>query len=371
MSAPANKHNVAEIFTHFQTEGRFKQGAPYGSGHINDTYLMETEQHAPDYIMQRVNHNVFKNVPMLMDNILRVTRHIRSKLEAIPGSNPARETLTVILTHDGKPYHQDAEGNYWRVYIFIGNTQSYDIVDSADKAYEGGHAFGRFQRLLADIPGAPLFDTIPNFHNIHSRLALLEKAFQDNPAQRAAKVAPEMAYVRSLAESMHTILNLGASGKIPLRVTHNDTKFNNVLLDRATGKGLCVIDLDTVMPGYMQYDFSDSIRTATNTAAEDEADLSKVSMDIKLFEGYARGFLGEVKATLNPVEIAHIAPCASLTPYTIAVRFLTDYLAGDTYFKIRFPEHNIQRARAQLQLVKSIQSQLPAMQRVIDQVMSG
>ncbi len=363
------KHDVAGVFKNFQVHGEFDRAEPYGSGHINDTYLISTRQHKPDYILQRVNHNIFKNVPMLMDNIVRVTDHVRHKLTQLPGHDSQRETLTVIRAQDNKPYYQDVEGNFWRMYIFINHCQTYDLVDSPLKAFEGGRAFGQFQSLLTDLPGQPLFETIPHFHNITLRLERLEKAVFDDVAKRVHEVKSELSFVRELADSMKTILTLGAEGKIPQRVTHNDTKFNNVLIDNATGKGLCVIDLDTVMPGYLQYDFSDSIRTATNTAAEDEKDLSKVGMNIELFSAYTRGFLSQVKAALNPVEIAHLAPCANLLPYTIGVRFLTDHLEGDHYFKTHFTGHNLQRARAQLQLVKSIQQQLPAMQAVVDQVM--
>ena len=366
----AMKHDVSKVFPHFQVKATFVSAEPYGSGHINDTYLVRTDTHAPDYIMQRVNHNIFKNVPMLMDNIVRVTDHLRHKLSQMPGRDPDRETLTVIRAQDEKPYYQDSDANYWRMYIFIDRCKTYDIVDSSAKVLEGGRAFGQFQQLLADIPGGPLFDTIPNFHNITLRLERLEKAVLADVAKRANSVASELSFVREHAESMKTILNLGAAGKIPLRVTHNDTKFNNVLIDDATGKGLCVIDLDTVMPGYVQYDFSDSIRTATNTAAEDEKDLSKVGMNLELFTAYTKGFLSQVKHALNKTEIEHLAPCAALLPYTIGVRFLTDYLEGDTYFKIHFPEHNIQRARAQFQLTRSIQSQLKQMQAVVEKVMA-
>ena len=365
------KHNVAEVFKHFQVKGDFLEAQPYGSGHINDTYLVRTQQHAPDYILQRVNHNIFKNVPMLMDNIVRVTEHIRHKLMQLPGHNPARETLTVIRAIDDKPYYQDPEGNFWRLYIFIDHCQTYDIVDSPAKVFEGGRAFGQFQNLLADLPGGPLFETIPNFHNIALRLERLEKAALEDVAKRSHEVKAELDFVRELSDSMQTILKLGQAGKIPQRVTHNDTKFNNVLIDNATGKGLCVIDLDTVMPGYVQYDFSDSIRTATNTAAEDEKDLSKVSMNLELFSAYTRGFLSQVKSALNETEIAQLAPCASLLPYTIGVRFLTDYLEGDHYFKTHFPGHNLQRARAQFQLTRSIKSQLPQMHAVVEQVLQG
>ncbi len=359
-----------KIFKSFQSQGTLESATPYGSGHINDTYWVKTqEQNLPDYILQRINHKIFKNVPMLMDNILRVTEHVRHKLLQIPGSNPDRETLTVIKTLENLPYHLDEEGNYWRMYIFIADTDSYDKIDSPEKAYQGGVAFGAFQHYLSDLPGGPLFETIPNFHNIKMRLAKLHQAADQDVKQRKSRVQSELDFIASLSDEMQTILRLGESGQIPLRVTHNDTKFNNVLLDHQTGKGLCVIDLDTVMPGYLQYDFSDTIRTATNTGAEDDTNLSQVSMSLPVFEGFAKGFLSQVKDTLTPAELAHLVPCASLLPYTIGVRFLTDYLEGDVYFKIHSPEHNYQRTRAQLQLVKSIRSQRQAMQAVVDRIM--
>lgn len=358
--------DLQQICNNFQFNGTFSKAYPYGSGHINDTYKVETvENDQFDYILQRVNHNVFKDVPGLMENVVRVTSHIRKKLEGIEGADPDREVLTVIPSSDGKNYYKDPEGNFWRMYIFIDDNRSYDLVDSPEKAYEGGSMFGKFQAMLADLPGKPLNETIVNFHNIEWRLDTFEATLKRDPAGRAAGISEEIKFVRDRAEEMKTILNLGRDGLIPKRITHNDTKFNNVLLDQ-NDKGLCVIDLDTVMPGYVHYDFGDSIRTSTNTAAEDEVDLSKVEMDISLFEAYARGFLEHTRDTLNDVEIDHLALAGKLFPYIIGLRFLTDHVDGDNYFKIHHEGHNLQRAKAQFKLLQSMERQFGEMKAIIE-----
>ncbi|MCJ7449506.1 MAG: aminoglycoside phosphotransferase family protein [Bacteroidales bacterium] len=358
-------HNLKEIFDSFKAEGTFSKGEPYGSGHIHDTFRVVTaEESTDDYILQRLNNRVFKNIPELQDNIERVTRHLNLKLKSIPGSDIKRECLTLIPAKNGKSWITDAEGNFWRMYIFISNHRSYNIVDSPDKAFEGGKAIGRFQAMLADLPGVPLHETIPFFHNIEKRLETFNRTCKDDPVKRVGKVENEINSVLKRAEEMKVILRLGREGKIPLRITHNDTKFNNILLDE-NDKALCVIDLDTVMPGYIHYDFGDAIRTAANIAAEDEKELSKVKMDIRLFEAYARGYLSETRDTLNEVEKEFLAFAPRLITYTIAVRFLTDYIDRDNYFKIHHEHHNLQRARAQLKLVESMEEQYGEMQEII------
>jgi len=364
-------YDLKKIVSNFQHNGTYATGAPYGSGHINDTFKIDTkESDQYNYILQRVNHNVFKDVPGLMENVERVTSHIRRKLEAISGANPDREVLTVIPTKEGATYHKDAEGNFWRMYIFIWDNKSYDMVDSPEKAFEGGRMFGKFQSMLSDLPGKPLNDTIPNFHNITWRLNTFEDILKKDPVGRASKVQDVIDFVRSRAEEMKTILRLGEAGEIPLRITHNDTKFNNVLLDE-NNNGLCVIDLDTVMPGYVHYDFGDSIRTSTNTGQEDDPDLDKVEMDIRLFEGYTKGFLQETKDTLNLVEIDHLAFAGKLFPYIIGLRFITDYVDGDNYFKIHHEHHNLQRARAQFKLLTSMERQFEAMKEIVGRYAGG
>ena len=353
---------------HFHISGTFQSGAPYGSGHINDTYLIRTrEKEQPDYILQRINHHVFRDVPALQENIERVTNHLKKKLEQIPGSKPQRETLTLIPAEDGKSYYLDEEGNYWRVYLFIDNQRSYDRVTSTHQAYEGGKAFGRFQYLISDLDGPPLHDTIPDFHNMESRLAAFFKVVESNTLNRRNSAREEIRFVKQRAEEMTRILQLGRAGKIPERITHNDTKFNNVLLDE-NDRGLCVIDLDTIMPGYIHYDFGDSIRTSTNTALEDEPDLSKVEMDIRLFEAYSKGFLSETQSFLTPTEIENLAFSGKMMTFIIGLRFITDYLDGDHYFKINYAGHNLQRAKAQFKLALSMENQFSRMRDIIKEI---
>ncbi|MGE5420584.1 MAG: phosphotransferase enzyme family protein [Chloroflexota bacterium] len=358
-------YNLKEIYSLFQTDGSYQSGEAYGSGHIHDTFrIVTTEKEKDDYILQRLNNKIFKNIPQLQHNIERVTVHLRNKLKNIPGSNIKRECLQLIPSKDGKSWIEDNEGNFWRMYVFISDHKSYNVVDSPDKAYEGGKAIGRFQAMLADMPGDPLHETIPYFHDIEKRLETFVATINRNPVKRAEQVKDEIKLVLDRAEEMKVILSLGKQGKIPLRITHNDTKFNNILLDRKD-KALCVIDLDTVMPGYVHYDFGDAIRTATNTATEDETDLSKVTMNIDLFRAYAEGYLSETGKTLNSVEKEYLAFAPKLITYTIAVRFLTDFIDGDNYFKIHHEHHNIQRARAQLKLVRSMEEQYGDMKRII------
>jgi Ser/Thr protein kinase RdoA (MazF antagonist) len=358
-------YDLKDIFEYFVAEGTFLKGEPYGSGHIHDTFRIETlEQDKDDYILQRLNNKIFKNIPELQHNIERVTVHLRNKLNSIPGSDIKRECLTLIPSKEGKTWIIDKDGNFWRMYIFISRHHSYNKVDSPDKAFEGGKAIGRFQAMLSDMPGYPLSETIPGFHNIEKRLDMFTATIRENPAGRVVTVEKEIEQVLQRAEEMKIILQLGKEGKIPLRITHNDTKFNNILLDE-NDKALCVIDLDTVMSGYVHYDFGDAIRTAASTAAEDENDLSKVKMNINLFRAYSEGYLLETVETLNDVEKEYLAFAPRLITYTIAVRFLTDYIDGDNYFKIHYPLQNLQRARAQLQLVMSMEEQYEEMRGII------
>jgi Ser/Thr protein kinase RdoA (MazF antagonist) len=358
--------DLREIFECFCAEGTFLRGEPFGSGHIHDTFRIETaESDKDDYILQCLNNRIFKNIPELQENIERVTVHLRKKLSNIPGSDIRRECLQLIASKEGKSWITDKQGKFWRMYIFISDHRSYNIVDTPGKAYEGGKAIGRFQAMLADLPGKPLHETIPFFHNIEKRLETFQKVINADPLGRVSNIGDEISSVLRRADEMKIILRLGREGKIPLRITHNDTKFNNILLDR-NDKALCVIDLDTVMPGYIHYDFGDAIRTAANTASEDEKELSKVRMDIELFEAYAGGYLSETCNTLNDTEKEYLAFAPGLITYTIATRFLTDYIDGDNYFKVHHEHHNLQRARAQLKLVESMEDQYREMKEIIE-----
>ncbi len=357
--------SLKNIFNGFKTEGTFLKAVQCGSGHIHDTYhVMTAEIDKDDYILQRLNNRIFRNIPELQENIERVTVHLCNKISAIPGSDIKRECLTLIPARDHKSWIIDKAGNYWRMYRYISDHHTYDIVDTPQKAYEGGKAIGRFQAMLSDLPGDPLHETIPFFHDIEKRLEAFVRAKAKDPKGRAKKTGKEIEEILSKADSMKVILRRGREGKIPLRITHNDTKFNNILLDK-NDRALCIIDLDTVMPGYVHYDFGDAIRTAANVAAEDENNLSKVKMDIGLFEAFAGGYLSEINDTLNEAEKEYLAFSPRLITYTIAVRFLTDYIDGDNYFKIHHEHHNLQRARTQLKLVESMEEQYEAMQKII------
>jgi thiamine kinase-like enzyme len=356
---------LKEIFYLFKADGTFLNGEPYGNGHIHDTFRIETaEKDKDDYIIQRLNNRVFKNIPQLQDNIERVTLHLRQKLQLIQGADIKRECLTLVPSRDGKTWINDSSENFWRMYIFISDHRSYNIVDSPGKAFEGGKAIGRFQAMLADLGGRPLYETIPWFHDIEKRLETFDQKVKEDRAGRVKVASREIRSCLDRAEEMKVILRLGREGSIPLRITHNDTKFNNILLDK-NDKALCVIDLDTVMPGYVHYDFGDAIRTAANTSSEDEKDLSKVEMDIKLFNAYAEGYLDETRNTLNDVEKDWLAFAPQLITYTIALRFLTDYIDGDTYFKIHYKDHNLHRAMAQIKLLESMEKQYKEMTRIM------
>ena len=360
--------DLKNIFNSFTADGSFSDAGPLGSGHIHDTFLVETAETEKDnYILQRLNTKVFRNIPMLQENIERVTNHIHNKLLFVPGSDSKRECLTLIPARDGRSWIKDNEGNYWRMYIFISGHQSYDIVDSPDKAFEGGKAIGRFQAMLEDLPGGPLFETIPYFHDIERRLETFRGVMEADRVKRVSEASEEINFVLDRSEEMKIILKLGKKGLIPLRITHNDTKFNNILLDE-NNRALCVIDLDTVMPGYVHYDFGDAIRTAANTAPEDEKDLAMVRMDIGLFKAFAEGYLSETRSFLNDIEKEYLAFAPRLITYTIALRFLTDHLDGDNYFKIHHENHNLQRAKAQFKLVQSIEEQYSVMQKIIKEL---
>ena len=356
---------LQDIFSSFEVTGTFKKGMTYGSGHIHDTFFVETAEPGMDnYILQRLNNNVFKKIPEMQENIERVTEHIRNKLRIIPGSDLKRECLTFMRSHEGRTWIKDESGSYWRISLFISDHRSYDLVDTPGKAYEGGRAIGRFQAMLSDLPGEPLHETIPFFHHIGKRLETLSSKIKDDPVGRVKFVKPETDYILERSEQMQVVLRLGEEGIIPVRTTHNDTKFNNILFD-LEDKALCVIDLDTVMPGFVHNDFGDAIRTAANTGAEDDEDLSKVNINLSVFRAYAAGYLMETKNTLNIAEKEFLAFAPLMITYNQAVRFLTDYIDGDRYYKIHSTQHNLQRTRAQIQLVKSMEYNYKEMQGII------
>ena len=361
-------HNLREIFPLFDVRGDFVAAAPYGSGHINDTYCVEVDQAGQRlrYIFQRINHNVFRQPIPLMENVERVTSHALNRLKEEGNPEAYRRTLTLVPSVEGKPYGLDKDGNCWRVYPFIERARTYDKIETTKQCEEAAKAFGEFQKLTADMEGEPLFETIPNFHNTKSRFKALVEAIAEDKMGRAKEVQKEIDFFLSREGDASLVVDYLASGELPLRCTHNDTKLNNVMLDDVTGEGICVIDLDTTMPGSAIYDFGDMVRTATSPAAEDEKDVSLVTMRLFMFEALVKGYLASASSFLTPLERSLLPFSGKLLTMECGIRFLTDYLAGDVYFKIHRPEHNLDRCRTQIALVESIESQLEQMQAIVD-----
>ncbi|RPI80028.1 MAG: aminoglycoside phosphotransferase family protein [Desulfobacteraceae bacterium] len=355
------------IGSRFQIMGDYMFGEPYGSGHINDTYAVTYSQgHKPvKYILQRINERVFREPEKLMQNILRVTDHQRQKLLSAGETEISRFCLQLVRSHDNRPFVIDAEGKYWRTYIFIENAHSYDVVETPKQATEAAVAFGRFQKTLVDLPGDRLHEIIPNFHNTAKRFSALRQAIQADAFNRAKLCNPEIAFAMERQPISSVLVDLLAAGRLPERICHNDTKLNNVLLDDLTQNGICVIDLDTVMPGSALYDFGDLVRTSTCPAAEDEKDLSKIFIQLPMFEALAQGYLSEARDFLTDLEKEHLAFSGKLITFEIGLRFLTDFLNGDTYFKTQFDQHNLVRCRTQFRLVQSIEENEECMQEIV------
>ena len=336
---------------------------PYGNGHINDTFCLES----PRCILQRINTSIFKNPEELMENVEKVTEFLRGKIVAA-GGDPLRETLTVVRTVDGKNCYRYDEENAFRMYLFVENTKSIENSKTSEDLYEAGVGFGRFQRMLADYPAETLHETIKDFHHTPKRVEALREAIREDKAGRAASVQAEIEFALKQAEWADVVIKGIADGRIPLRVTHNDTKINNILFDQETGKAVCVIDLDTVMPGSMLYDFGDALRMGGSTAAEDETDLDKVWFEVEAFEAFAKGYLSEVKESITETEIELLPFSVKLMTYECGIRFLADYLNGDTYFKIHREHHNLDRARNQFKLVADITEKEAMLAEVVKNV---
>ena len=363
---PVKNELLPAIVKKFQFEGQYVGILPYGSGHINDTFsvFFQLEERTRRYILQRINTNVFRKPVELMENVIGVTRYLHGAIAAA-GGDPLRETLNLVPTKDGAFYYVDEDGGYWRSYLFIENTVTLQQTRSKEEFYNSARSFGRFQMLLADYPAATLHETIPLFHNTPNRILQFKESLAADVKGRAAGVKEEIDFVLQREEYTHILVDMQEQRKLPLRVTHNDTKLNNVLIDSETGKGICVIDLDTVMPGLSLYDFGDSIRFGASTAAEDEQDLSKVHFDIGLFEAYTRGFLEVAGKVLTNAEIQSLPDGAKMMTLECGIRFLADYLAGDTYFKISREGHNLDRARTQFKLVEEMEQQWDIMAKIV------
>lgn len=345
---------LKEVVSQFEISGEIVSIEKFGSGHINDTFRVCIENANTSYLLQRINHHIFPDIDGLMRNIKLVTNHLKQVMAGTV-SDVNKHTLTIIPCTNGKLYHQDSGSSYWRVFILLEDVKSYDIVETYQQAYSGGRAFGQFQKQLSTLDARQIVEVLPNFHNIDFRLNNLKKAIEENKANRVEEVKDILAYIHSREDRMRTVLRMAENGELPLRITHNDTKFNNVLLDEQDNVQ-CVIDLDTVMGGYVAYDFGDAIRTIINSAAEDEKDLSKIVLNIPLFQAYTEGYLEEAEEFLTDKEIESLFYGVLLLPYMQAVRFLTDYIDGDLYYKIHYLDHNLVRTRAQIKLVQELEN---------------
>lgn len=344
--------------------GKIAEIAPYGGGHINDTFLV-TCTDGEEYVLQHINSYVFKHPDEIMENIMGVTKFIAEKLTA-EGRDATRGTLTICETTDGKDFYVDSDGEFWRVALNIMNTTAFDYAESAEMFKTSGAAFGEFQSMLADYPADTLHETIPHFHDTPDRFRQLEDAIRDNKSGRLENVAAEIEFARARRADCAILMDLLNEGKLPLKVTHNDTKMSNVLIDNNTGDAVCVIDLDTVMPGLTAFDYGDSIRAGATTAAEDEVDLSKVHFDLDLYKAYTEGFLGAAGKALTETEIRTLPVGAKLMTLEVGMRFLADYLNGDVYFKTKYPQHNLDRARNQFHLVKEMEEKWDDMMAVVE-----
>lgn len=359
---------LIRIAERFEIEGELESVVPHGNGHINDTFLLNcriTPEKKCKYILQRINHEVFKDPEGLMENVVEVTAFLQKKIKE-NGGDPTREALNVIPVRDGSSYWEEQDGTFWRVYRFVEDADSFDVVKRPEDFYESAVAFGHFQKLLEDYPAEKLHETIPNFHNTIDRMEKFKKAVKEDSMHRVAEVEDEIRFVMDREADCHVLCDMLASGEIPLRVTHNDTKLNNIMLDHETGKGICVIDLDTVMPGSALYDYGDSIRFGANTGEEDEKDLSKISCNLELFVLYTKGFIEGCGGSLTEKEIRMLPMGAKLMTLECGIRFLTDYLEGDHYFKIHRPEHNLDRCRTQFAMVKDMEDKWDKMKEIVE-----
>jgi hypothetical protein len=366
--SPIDQTALAAVAAAFPLQADLIDGRPHGHGLINDTFVINCDQAGSPlrYIFQRINHNVFRNVPALMENIQRVTAHLSAR-PPVTGRQPLR----LIPTLTQQDYHLDPHGYHWRCYNFIEKAESHDVITTLAQARAAAFAYGEFQCQLADLTGPRLHETIPNFHHTRRRFEALLHSISADVASRVAEVGPEIEFALNRQPLANALLDPYERGEIPERITHNDTKISNVMLDDATGEGVCVIDLDTVMPGLALYDFGDLVRSATNPVLEDETDLSRVKVQLPIFEQLVAGYLASARPMLNDTEIAHLVVSGQLLAFEIGIRFLTDYLNGDTYYKIKHPRHNLDRTRGQFALLKSMEDTETEMQRIVTQQLNA
>ncbi|MBR6916179.1 MAG: aminoglycoside phosphotransferase family protein [Clostridia bacterium] len=349
---------IGEILKHFNISGKPE---PLGNGHINETYLVRD---GGSYVVQKINKNVFRDPVAVMENVRAVTKHLRSKIVGA-GGDPDRETLNFLDTTDGLPYYRTEYGEYYRAYVYIDRVKSYDVAESPELLYQAARAFGRFQNMLADFPAETLHEVIPSFHDTRKRFSDFKRSVEKNASGRAGDVKDEIGFVLDREGDCGIIVDALRSGDIPVRVTHNDTKLNNVLFDENTDEGVCVIDLDTVMPGSLLYDFGDALRFAGSSGAEDEKDLSKIWFDLTNFDYFTKGFL-EATPSITEKEKELLPFSVKLMTLECGMRFLADYIDGDVYFKTAYPEHNLVRARTQIKLVEDIENKLDEMKKIVN-----
>jgi len=358
---------ILQLLTSFGQNEQVAEWKPFGHGHINDTFLIRTKGvETPDFILQRKNHFVFKNVPGMVNNIILVTNHIREKLASAGEPETDRKVMKYLSANDGKHYVRDDAGNFWTLFLFIRDSHGIEEVTHNDQAFSAGKAFGRFQLQLSDLDGSLLIETIPNFHNgIFRHQQFLDSIALDN-AGRCGEMQHEIAQLLQRADEMLKLQQWLDNGELPLRITHNDTKINNILFDK-NGEILCVIDLDTVMPGSTLFDFGDAIRTLCNSAAEDEKELAKISFRHDYFESYTRGYLTEGSSFLTPLEKENLVYSCRYMVWEQAMRFLTDHLNGDIYYKISYPDHNRVRTLSQLRYLQVLEENAGVMEKCIRQ----
>jgi aminoglycoside phosphotransferase (APT) family kinase protein len=357
----SDPEHLAEVSRQFAFPGKFASAAHWGTGHIQDSYCVEYRDGDARrrYLLQRIARGVFKDVQALMENIERVTAYMATQLTDV--RDRERRVLTLVRARDGRLWHEDKDGESWRAFRWVEGTHTYETAESAEQAFQVARAFGRFQAALAAMPGPRLHETIPDFHNTPKRLAALERAIALDEAGRVGNATREIEF----ALARRGLAGVLTQANLPERITHNDTKLNNVLFDDSTGEGICVIDLDTVMPGLAPCDFGDMVRTATSPAAEDERDLSRVAMRLLMFEALLRGYLSTAGAVLTEAEKLLLATAGKLITWEQGIRFLTDYLAGDRYYKVHREGHNLERCRTQFKLVESMEQQEDEMERLV------
>jgi hypothetical protein len=358
---------VNEVFNHFIKDANMVSVKKIDIGHINQTYFItdkKTDNTKNKYVLQKINTKIFTQPEELVNSIVKVTQHIRNKLIEM-GGDVDRGTINLLKSSQDQYYYKDDEENYWRCYIYINNSRTYQVVESPSHLTAAAKAIGQFQKFLLDFPAEDLFIIIPDFHNTKLRYKAFAKAVEADAFGRAQFVQDEINFVKARENDTSLLIDLYESGKLPLRVTHNDTKFNNILIDDNTGEGVAVIDLDLVMPGLSLYDFGDSIRSSTNPAEEDEKDLSKVEMNLELFEAFTKGYLGVVGDILTDAEIEYLPISGKIMTLECGIRFLTDYLSGDTYFKIHRDRHNVDRCRTQFKMVADMENKMDEMKAIV------